>query len=421
MILEKLRRAVTFAANRKTPELRETLAARGSALTSLSGLSAYNPDELVTRKGYAVYDQMQTDAQVAACLNIKKLAVLSRGWEVHPISDAPEDRETADFIRFCLQDMRGSILDALYKALDAVAKGFSVCELNYKLIESGPHRGRIGLASIKSKDPSCVGFQMDEFLNLTGVTGTWTAAGTPPHPSPERRGGMDGRGGLPPDKFVIYTYMPRYEDPHGQSDLRAAYKHWWSKDAILRFYNTYLEKYGSPTAKGSYRKGTTRQQQEDLLRVLDKIQQETAIVLPEDVTVELIEAQRGGEAGYLRALEYHDRQIARAILGQTLAVDEGARSGSYAQARVHFEVMRFYLEKLKRDVEESVVGEQIIRRLVDYNFAGGGVGGYPRFSLGPLEDKDLSALADLIGKLIDGKVIAPDEPWIREYLGVPGE
>ncbi|MDO8684901.1 MAG: DUF935 family protein [Armatimonadota bacterium] len=403
MILEKVRRAAMFARNRGRPETRETLAARSSALSSLSSMGPYNPDELITRKGYAVYDQMQTDAQVAACLNVKKFAVLSRGWAVHPVSDSPEDIEAADFIRFCLTDMRGSVLDALYKSLDAVAKGFSICEINYKVIDYGPHAGKIGLASIKAKDPSTLGFQVDEYLNVTGITQQWLA---------------DSSGALPPDKFVVYAYMPKYESPYGQSDLRAAYKHWWSKDAILRFYNTYLEKFGSPTAKGTYRKGTTKQQQDDLLRVLDKIQQETAIVLPEDVTVELLEAQRGGEAGYLNALEYHDKQIAKAIIGQTLAVDEGPRTGSYAQAKVHMEVMRFHLEKLKRDLEESVVGEQIIRRLIDYNFQHGRC---PRFSLGPLEDRDLESLGSLVSQMIDGKVVAPNETWIREYLGLPGD
>ena len=386
MVLEKLRRVVTFAASRATgrlspvtrhpkPVMRETLAALGS---SVSVFGAYNPDDLVTRKGYAIYDQMQTDAQVSACLNIKKFAVLSQGWEVHPCSDSAADREAAEFVRFCFQDMRGSILDALYKVLDAVGKGFSVCEISYKVIEDGPHRGRIGLAAIKAKDPSIVGFDVDDYLNVTGLRDL-------------RK--MAGDDSLPAEKFVVYTYMPRYESPYGQSDLRAAYKHWWSKDAIMRFYNTYLEKYGSPTVKGAYRRGTSRQHQDDLLQALAKIQQETAIVLPEDVQVEMLECRRGGDAGYLSALEWHDHQISKAILGQTLATDEGSRSGSYAQAKVHLEMMQYHLEKLKRDLEESVVGEQIIRRLVDYNFPKGvgdrvsGVGGYPRFRLGSVNSE----------------------------------
>ncbi|MCL6519023.1 MAG: DUF935 domain-containing protein [Armatimonadetes bacterium] len=290
----------------------------------------------------------------------------------------------------------------LFKVMDALAKGFSVCEINYKIIPDGPFAGMVGLESIKSKDPAAFGFEMDEFLNINGLTIMESGK----------------TASLPVEKFIIYTYMPEYEMPYGQSDLRAAYKHWWSKEVILKFWNIYLEKFGLPTAKGSYRRGLPKEQQDDLLRVLDKIQQETAIVVPEDIRIELIEAQRGGEAGYLAAIEFHNRQIAKAILGQTLTSEEGSRVGSLAMAKVHLDVLCFYLQKLKRDLEDTVVQEQIIRRLVDINF-GPLAKVYPKFVLGSLEDKDIEALGSLIEKLIAGKVVAPNEPWIRKYLGIP--
>ena len=378
----------------------EIAAVQGGPRGLLAGMLAFNPDDLITRKGYAVYDQMQTDAQVAACLRIKKFAVLSKGWLVHPATGSTEDGGAAEFVRFCLDDMRGSVQDVLFNVLDAVAKGFSICEINYRTIERGPFAGKLGLASVKSKDPSLFTFDTDEYMNIRGLKMSWPADGAV----------------LPPEKFIIYSYMPRYGSPYGQSDLRAAYKHWWSKDIILRFYNRYLEKYGSPTAKGSYKRGTPRSQQDELLRVLDKIQQETAIVVPEDVKIELLEAQRGGEVGFVSALEFHDKQIAKAILGQTLTTDEGSRVGSLALAKVHLEVLRYQLEKLKRDLEEVVMGEQLIRRLVDLNYAGAS---YPRFTLGSLGEKDIAALGDMIVKLVSGGVVAPDEAWIREELEIP--
>lgn len=388
-----------FRARRSPPE-GEIASARGT-LASIGQISPYNPDDLIGRRGYAIYDQMQRDAQVQACLMIKKLAVLSRGWEVHPASGNPGDIEVADFVRFALSEMRGSILDVLFSVLDALAKGFSVLEMNYCVLDKEPHKGRVGLASIKAKDPSTFGFDTDEFLNVRGLTRT---------PAPGRN------ASLPPDKFVLYSYMPKYESPYGTSDLRAAYKHYWSKDVLTRFMNLYLEKYGSPTVRGSYKRGTPKQAQEELLRVLDKIQQQTAIVIPEDVQVELMEAERGGEAGYLEAIEFHDKQISRAILCQTLMTDEGSHVGSFALAKVHLDVLKMCLRKLKRDLEESVMQEQVIRRLVDYNFT---VSAYPTFSLGPLEDADVEQLSGVIEKLVAGQVIKPDEQWIRGYLGLP--
>ncbi len=378
----------------------ELAAVRGSPLGVFNGISAFSPDDLVTKKGYAIYDRMQTDAQVAACLRIKKFAVLSNGWQVHPASGSSADVETADFIRFCFNEMRGSVQDLLYNALDALAKGFSVIELVYKPIERGHFAGKIGLAAAKSKDPASFTFDTDEFLNIRGLR--------------MRHFGEETL--LPPEKFVIYSYMPAYESPYGQSDLRSAYKHWWSKDIIMRFYNRYLEKYGSPTATGSYRRGTPKAQQDELLRVLDRIQQETAIVVPDDVKIQLLEAQRGGEAGFIAALEFHDRQIAKAILGQTLTTDEGSRVGSLALAKVHLQVLHSQLEKLKRDLEDQVIGEQVVRRLVEMNFPNRRC---PVFKLGSLGQKDIPTLGTMIADLIGAGVVRPDESWIRRELELP--
>lgn len=362
----------------------------------------YNPDDLVGKRGLAVYDEMQHDAQVQACLTIKKLSILSRGWQVHPASDDAQDVAVADFVRWVLLAMRGSILDVLYNVLDALAKGFSVLEINYALVESGPYAGRIGLESVKSKDPSSFLFETDRYMNVTAL----------------RQRGAPGEPAYPPDKFLLYTYRPSYESPYGVPDLRAAYRHYWSKDLLVRFMNLYLEKYGSPTAKGTYRRGTPRAAQEELLKVLDRIKQQTAIVVPDDVAVELMEARRGGEAGYLAALEWHDKQIAKAILGQTLMTDEGMRVGSFAMAKVHLDILKMCLRKLKRDLEESVMSEQLIRRLVKINF---GDVATPTFCLGPLEDRDFETVANAVTKLVSGEIVAPDEAWIRESLGIPAK
>ena len=344
---------------RRGPVMGEVAASRAMVATSAFRLAAYSPDDLLSRKGLAIYDEMQKDAEVRSCLNTKKFAVLSEGWDVLPASADAMDVEIAEFVKHCLVEMRGSVQDMLFKVLDALAKGYSICEIVYRVIPDGRYAGMIGLEAVKSKDPADFGFDVDEYLNLRGLVLSQ---------------GVGDQVALPAEKFILYTYMPTYELPHGQSDLRAAYKHWWSKDVILKFWNLYLEKFGMPTAKGAYRRGTPKAQQDDLLRVLDKIQQETAIVVPEDVQIELLEAQRGGDAGYMDAIEFHNKQIAKAILGQTLTSDEGMREGTHALAQVHMDVLGFYVQKLKRDLEESVMGEQLIRRLVDINLRPNGVG-----------------------------------------------
>ena len=103
-------------------------------------------------------------------------------------------------------------------------------------------------------------------------------------------------------------------------------------------------------------------------------------------------------------------------MGQTLMTEEGMKVGSFALAKVHLDILKMCLKKLKRDLEESVMQEQIIKKLVNFNFQ---TSNYPTFSLGPVEDRDMELLADAIVKLIDGEVIKADEEWIRDYLGIP--
>ncbi len=350
--------------------------------------------------GYGAYRRMQNDPQVKACLSTKKFAVLSRGWEVHAASDSRQDKKVAEFVRWTLTDMSGALLDDLYDVLDALALGVSLAEINWKVVERGPWAGMVGLASLKAKDPGDFTFETDRFYNLLGLKGVDRAA-------------YDVR------KFLVYAYMPAYENPLGQSDLRGAWQSWRVKQQVLVWWGKYLEKFGMPTVVGTYdaRQGYGRDQQRELLSVVAQVHNESALVLPSDMELKLLETARAGGAGFGELVEYLDRAMAKSILGQTLTSDNTGGQASYALGAVHLNIRRFYLRKLQRDLEEGVMTEQVVRRLVGYNF-GPGVA-CPRFTLGTIDDGQLAAAGTLITGLVSGNVIAPEEPWIREYLGLP--
>ena len=389
---------------RKRPPLGEVAAVEGFSASLrpgiLGALSTLTTPGEGLPGGYGTLRKMQHDPQVRACLSTKKFAVLSRGWEVHAASEAPEDMAVADFIRSCFNEMRGSLLDNLYDVLDALALGVSILEINYTLIAEGPYTGRVGLAHLKSKDPEDFILETDAFLNLTGLRGN---AGSV----------------FDPDKFVIYSYMPAYENPMGTSDLRAAYRPWLVKNQLLTWWAKYLEKFGMPTVLGSYdaTKGYGADQQRELLSIVAQVHNESAVVLPSDMSLGLLETQRAQGADFNELVGYLDRAIAKSILGQTLTSDSTGGGSTYALGQVHMDVLRFFLNKLQRDLEQGVVGEQIIKRLMAYNYAPGTA--CPTFSLGQIDSGQLAAAGTLIKDLVAGKVIAPEEPWIRGYLGLP--
>ncbi len=185
----------------------------------------------------------------------------------------------------------------------------------------------------------------------------------------------------------------------------------------MKWWNIYLETYGAPTRIGKYPAGaTSASKQEDLRRVLRDIVNNTAITIPDDMNIEFMAA--AGAAGFEEAVEYHDRQIVKAILGQTLTTDEGRRVGSLALGNVHQETMEDYVTFLRRDLAESVIGEQIIRRLVDFNFAD--VERYPRFVWQPRKGKVEVASVSDITALIKSKLVSEaDYGLLRDRLDLP--
>jgi phage gp29-like protein len=402
---------------RKKPILQETAPVQGVSLIGALSPLAFAQDNIPGGQGYLSYRKMQHDPQIKACLSTKKVAVLSRGWEVHPASDAAPDIAVCDFVRGCLNDMRGSVLDVLYDAMDALALGVSILELNWLV---RPADGMIGLQSIKAKDPAMFLFETDPFLNIIALRGIPALASPTVFPGRGAPGpGGLAEGELPVDKFIIYPFQPSYANPMGMSDLRAAYQSWFVKQQLQRWWAKYLEKFGMPTVAGSYdaKAGYGTQQQREFLSLLAAVHNESAMVYPNDMDVKLLEAVRTTDSGFDEAIAYLDRSMAKSILGQSLTSDSSDRGSTYALGAVQANVLSFYLQKLQRDLEDVVMNEQVIKRLVGYNFPPGTP--MPTFHLGRVDDDRLAATAALMQTLITGGVVAPDEPWIRSYLGLP--
>ena len=64
----------------------------------------------------------------------------------------------------------------------------------------------------------------------------------------------------------------------------------WFKKHGIKFWLVFCERFGAPTPWGKYPHGTSKGDQDTLLSALEAMQQENAIVTPEGMMVELIEA-----------------------------------------------------------------------------------------------------------------------------------
>jgi phage gp29-like protein len=316
---------------------------------------------------YTTYDEMERDGMIQTALTIKKLGVLATPWRVVTDSDSSEARARAAFVEEAFQRMDGSPLTVLGQAMDAFAKGWSVQEAIY--FSDGR---RLWLRAVRPKNPALFGLEVDAFARIRTLR-----LQLPGEPVKE----------VPREKFVLFFNRPSYGRTKGKSDLDAAYRHWQAKSALLAAWRLHLERFASPTVLGRFQRGLPSEEQAHILSALQNLHDNTAIVFPNEIDISRLGGDREASSGFMEAIEFHNREMARAILGQTLTTDEGRRVGSLALGRVHLQVLLLQLETLRRELADVVMTEQVIRPLVELNF---GQGPIPRFEFEPAQLKAFS-------------------------------
>lgn len=370
------------------------------------GIQEYNPDELVTKKGMAVLHKMRHDDQIKAVSATKKYARLSTPWKIHPASESVEDGKIAQFVRYNLVNMDGSLNADLLEILTAMDFGYSITEKVWKVIEKGEFKGKIGLKALKTRRPDNFDFDVDEHDNLkpNGIV-QGLRAGTAKY--------------FPKEKFIIYSHGKEFDNFYGSSDLRAVYRSYWSKDILIRFWNMWLERFPAPFIIGWYPEGTSSTRRTNLLNILKRLQIATAAILPDNLEVEIKEMKDVGHAVFKEAITFHNTSMARGILCPDLiGYTETTGPGSYALGKKHFDVFLFVLEQLGKELEETVMLEQLIKQLVDYNYD---VSSYPQFKFETLREEDMEARAKIIDILIKAGLVDPTEVWVRDYLSLPAK
>ena len=365
------------------PEAEEIATAGRDITRGFVGRILSNPDEVLSReaagRGYDLYDEMEDkDPQIASLLQTRRLGVMSKEREIVPASQSQRDIEIADFVRLALSEVPRFDED-LNSLLDAVPKGFSVSEILWEA-----QGDRVAIADIRSR-------KQDRF-----VFGSGGPQGGLPLRLLTTESPYEGIA-LPPRKFIVHRHGGRYENPYGEAVLKSVYWHWWFKKNVIKFWVIFAEKFGMPTAVGKYPEGTKSDKQDELLSACEAIQTDSAVVIPQGMVIELLEATRSGSVDtYQEFCEYLDSQIAKAILGQTLTSGEG-RHGTQALGMVHAHVRQDILEADAASLE-ATVNEQLIPWLVDFNFPG--ITGYPRLKIHAEEIGDLQALSERDERLL---------------------
>lgn len=374
-----------------------------------SMFTAYNPSVLVTRKGLAVFDEMRRDDQIKAALKFKKHAVLATGWEVVSPEGKPPDWEVTKFVNDQLNLMAGTLTGSIIEIMTALDYGFSVTEIILKQTDDN----KIGLAALKTRDPHSFNFVTDEFGNLL--------------PDGVQQETPTGIKNMPENKFVIYSYQKEFGNPYGTSDLESAYRAWWTKDNSYKWLAMYLERFGIPPLFMFYDpKAFTATQQTQLQTVLENLQASTVGLVPRTKKDSLEpwspEIATQVSSVFIPSLAMFNQDMSRALLMPgLLGMTPDSATGSFARAKVHFDVFSMVVEYLRSEITETVMNEQVVRPLVDLNFPVED-DDYPEFRLMPLSDEIRVELLKTWSEMVGAGVVLStleDEQHIRKITEFP--
>jgi len=184
---------------------------------------------------------------------------------------------------------------------------------------------------------------------------------------------------------------------------------WVFKSYAKRDWARFAKLYGQPLRLGRYHAGASPEDVAALKEAVFGMGSDAAAVIPKEMALEFVEA--GGKSAsadlYHKLVEYLDRQVSKAVLGQTMTTDDGS---SLAQAQVHNEVR---LDLLRADAR--AISATLGRDLVALNL---GDAPPPRLHLEVEEPEDMAALAEQVAKLAAAGVAIP-QAWVRERFGIP--
>lgn len=348
----------------------------------------------LSRQAELFEEMEEKDAHLAGILQTRKLAVLSLDYEVLPYSEAAQDREIAGFVGeviYGLDDFESALLDLL----DAIGKGISVSEIFWEVVED-----RAVVTALRWIHPKKITFAQSWGPRVLTEAERWQ--GVEP----------------PPGKIIYHCYKARsgYDTRAGM--LRVVAWMYLFKNYALKDWAAFNEVFGMPLRLGKYEPSASQVDREALVAAIRALGTDAAGVISKSTEIEFVEvsARLSGQSNpYLMMAEFCNREMSKAILGQTLTTDTTGSTGTYSAAKTHNLVRR---DLLVADAEalSRTLRAQLIRPLVGFNFGWDKPLPWLRFKYE--EEEDLKTLSEVYVNL--EKIGYPlTQEHVAERFGIP--
>lgn len=376
-----------------------------------------------------VYREMaNNDDTVGAILFAIKMLIRHTQWNIEPGGDTAKDREAAEFVESCMDDMQSTWTDTISEILSFLVYGWSYHEIVYKRrmgktknqkTKSKYSDGLIGWQKlpIRSQD-TLYKWEYDQHDNLVGMTQM---------PPPDY-----GFITIPMKKAMLFRTESAKDNPEGRSILRNAYRPWYFKRRIQEIEAIGIERdlAGLPVFHAPDGTDIWDENDDDMIKInaaLTKMvksirrDEYEGLVLPHGFEFELVSTGGARQFDTNSIINRYDTKIAMTVLADFLMLGHN-KVGSFALSSDKTELFSVAISSFL-DVICETFNNQGIPALIDINgdyF--NGITDYPKMTHGEIEDVDVKAAGQFIKDMTGIGVIVPDdglEDYVREIGHLP--
>lgn len=378
--------------------------------------------ELRGRKGAEVFTEMSNnDETIGAILFAIEMLVRQASWSVEPGGSTAKDREAAEFVKSCMDDMQQTWIDTISEILSFLTYGWSFHEIVYKRrmgrtkdnrTSSKYDDGLIGWMKLPIRSQETLyQWEYDDQDNLIGMTQM---------PPPDF-----GLITIPMTKAMLFRTRSRKDNPEGRSILRTAYRSWYFKRRIQEIEGIGIERdlAGLPVITTPEGMDIWDKDDEDMNAIragleamVKNIRRDSTegLVLPFGYTFELTSTGGSRQFDTNSIIARYDTKISQTVLADFIQLGHES-VGSFALSSDKTNLFSMAICAFL-DIICQTFNSQGIPALIDINgdhFAG--VTDYPRLTHGDIEDVDLATVATFIKDMTSIGVIIPDES-LEDYV-----
>jgi phage gp29-like protein len=347
-----------------------------------------------------LFEEMEEkDAHLFAVANTRRLALNGLAWQVISAADVHGGvtRERADEAATYCREVLNS-LDRLDETLQhlslAVGRNIAIAEIVWDVVGGG----------LRPVDIVPIDFTRIVFDDLD-------------HPRILTQDQPEEGIELLPNKFIVHAPHSVSGHPQRGGLLRVTAMVYLAKNLALKDWMIFAEVFGMPVRIARYEPTATREEKRELLRMLESLGSNAAGIFSRAVELQVIEANRGTVGPpYERLVEFLNREMSKAWLGQTLTTDIAGQKGSYAVTAVHETVRQDVLADDMRK-EGRTVRRDLLAVLSRLRF--GPDAPVPYFRRKLKQPSVPGELVEVLDTAVNQLGVKVPLGWVHDALGIP--